>query len=476
MPVRQLSLLAAAAILAAGAPARASQPPPDMPPASSDPDNTHVYKFKPWKAKFAYRVRDDAKGYVEANSRSGAAAQLIRGHWVPIDCQLKNVTQNGPVLWNHVPNVGFVADKHISTYTDDPLPNAPTCVDPGANHVWFEQPWAPDKQYRAKVDAPVYTRPAGAVRPDVHLPAGTWTTIDCGARARKLNWARIYNAGNGQEAWVVAKALQRWQRGLPAGLPRCTGDAVPRHFVVLGDSYAAGIGAGSFLADSPGECYQSAKSYWAILGSHLAPGLVSTREDFEACSGDTTAKLMGKLGALNEDTRLVSVSIGGNDMHFSDIVMACVYPGGDSCKGKANDYFTPARLAKLRSDLGALYDAIRARAPNALVLVLGYPHLLHEGDVDGCGALDDGNANDLNDHGDELNDVIAAAVSGRKKFRYVGLVRTFRDHPACRDETIDWINGISNVAPDHKGSFHPDAQGNAAIALRLARAAPRHFR
>ncbi|MFL5846734.1 MAG: SGNH/GDSL hydrolase family protein [Solirubrobacteraceae bacterium] len=472
--MRALWIVLLAAFAAGVAPAFAGLPPGDDPPGDGgDPSKDHVYRLKPWKARLQYRVMRTSRAYAELNSRSDVAAEVQKDQWWPIDCQLTSTTQNGQVLWDHIPNVGWVADKNLKTYSAGRLEGSPTCPDPTGNHVWFQQPWAAAKEYRLTRNSVVRTRPGGAINPLISLPKGLFTPIQCSNRTGKKTWIRLSSDGQGHEGWINAKALRFWQKGLPQGLPGCV-SSTPRRMVVLGDSYAAGIGAGSFYEDS-GSCYQSSQSYWATLATQLAPGFQSIRADFEACTGDKTAQLRSKLAyVLNQDTGLVTVSIGGNDMHFADILDDCVKPGPTTCENALKKYFTDAALAATRAKLAATYDEIRAKAPNATVLVLGYPRLVPADHIDRCGAMSDDDAPRLARTANQLNDVIAAAVHGRAKFRFVGLVKTFAAHPACNLGQQDWINGFNSQAGG-KASFHPNVPGNAAIAQRIREAAPRFF-
>lgn len=467
-------LLVLATFMAISTPALAGIPAgDDTGGGGADDNNDHVWKYKPWKARFVYKVVRQARAYTELNSRSDVSAEVQQGQWWAIDCQLTNTTQNGRVIWDHVANVGWVADHNLRTYTEGPLEGAPSCADPTGAHVWFEQPWSAEKQYRLKRDSVVRIRPAGEINPFVSLPKGIWTTIQCSARESGKDWIRLTDDGAGHQAWINSDALKLWQKGLPSGLPGCTG--LPRDFVVLGDSYAAGIGAGDYY--TPGDtCYRSTKSYWTLLSAQLAPGLISPYSDFEACSGDTTADLRQKLAVLSKDAKLITVSIGGNDMHFGDVISACATPlDGKSCSEAIGDEFTIPKLAGLKEKLATTYDAIRTAAPRAYVLVLGYPRLVPTDHIDGCADLDDNDAPGLTQAATQLNDTIREVVQGRHKFKFVGLYKTFKDHPACNKDAQDWINGISKIAPDHKASFHPNVEGNAAIAAHIREVAPHFF-
>jgi hypothetical protein len=77
-----------------------------------------------------------------------------------------------------------------------------------------------------------------------------------------------------------------------------------------------------------------------------------------------------QLAPLSQDTNLITISIGGND--FIGIMRNCLLPVScaDSMRAKYSS------LPGIQANLTDLYRDIRARAPNSLVVVLGYPHVL----------------------------------------------------------------------------------------------------
>ena len=84
---------------------------------------------------------------------------------------------------------------------------------------------------------------------------------------------------------------------------------------------------------------------------------------------------MASSTALDADTRLVTLTIGGNDIGWSSVVGACLV-GSDaqpaSCARRtAVHVVTTVLPARLQS----LYGQVAADAPNATVLVTGYPRL-----------------------------------------------------------------------------------------------------
>ncbi len=180
-----------------------------------------------------------------------------------------------------------------------------------------------------------------------------------------------------------------------------------------------------------------------------------------------------QLGALDPTTRLVTISVGGDNLHFSTVMKDCVFPRGPSCQDSLRDHVNTKALRSLRADLRGLYRDIRNRATSATVLVLGYPALVPRDHIDGCGAMDSGDAAPIHRTAVRLNRSIRRAVGNRRGFRCVSLVTTFRGHPACNSDAEDWINSI--VETDRNESFHPNEAGHRAIARHLRSVAPRYF-
>jgi lysophospholipase L1-like esterase len=467
------SLLLAVAVLAAATPvAYAGIPDDDPPPSDGNPN--HVHKHKPWKAKFQYRMERQAKAYAELNARSDVQAVLPKDQWYSIDCQLTNTTQNGEVLWNHVPNLGWIADHNMQTFTNGRLEGSPSCDVPGPSHVWFEQPWAATKEYRFGRGVTVRQGPAGGKTSQTRAK-DSWTTIDCSTRANGAAWVRLYKQVKVGEFWVKADALRFWQQGLPAALPTCKPESKPINtWVAMGDSYAAGQGANEYDTSS-GSCRRSRNAYWYLLKKRLPKDFTVEPWNFAACSGATTSTVRAdQLVFLDGNTRLVTISVGGNDLHFKEVLTHCAAPTGTSCKEAIREQFTDDNLEAFAAKLDALYNEIRAKAPDAVVLVLGYPELVPRDHIDGCGAMDDTDAPYLHRAATRVNGTIAAAVGRHTGFRFVGLVRAFLGHSACNDDATDWINGL--VPSDKQESFHPNAAGHLVIAGRLRAAAPRFFK
>ncbi|MER7035504.1 SGNH/GDSL hydrolase family protein, partial [Streptomyces albidoflavus] len=144
--------------------------------------------------------------------------------------------------------------------------------------------------------------------------------------------------------------------------------AAGANYVALGDSYSSGVGAGSYTSES-GDCKRSTKSYPYLWAAANAPYSFTS----VACSGATTSSVAsGQLGALSASTTLVSVTAGGNDVGFADVMQTCVLQSEATCVSRVNTAVSQAQNT-LPGKLDSLYSGIHARAPQAHVVVLGYP-------------------------------------------------------------------------------------------------------
>ena len=145
-------------------------------------------------------------------------------------------------------------------------------------------------------------------------------------------------------------------------------------YAALGDSYSSGLGAGDYL-DGSGACRRSANAYPEQWAARHEPASFA----FAACAGATVRDVLDRqLGALGPSTRLVSVTVGGNDAGFAGVMAACVLSSEERCLeriGSARSYGDTT----LPGLLDRLYAAIRAAAPDARVVVLGYPRLYRLG-------------------------------------------------------------------------------------------------
>lgn len=239
--------------------------------------------------------------------------------------------------------------------------------------------------------------------------------------------------------------------GLPAA---SAAPAPPIEHDALGDSYASGYGVEPY----DGRCGRSEAAPAARLDGRMRIRL----DDFVACAGATTMSLVagGQLDALDESTRLVTLSIGGNDVGWSQPVTACLVGDDAQCAGALQA--TSGRITTLLPELlDWVYGQVAARAPQAHVVVTGYPRLFspeHGPYLRASAAEQEA----LNDAADLLNRVVAERASAHG-FEFVDVTERFLGHGVNAPDP--WLRG-----PAEHGAFHPDADGYGAYAAALTAA------
>src|SRR5262249_5882406 len=148
-------------------------------------------------------------------------------------------------------------------------------------------------------------------------------------------------------------------------IPAASAAAAPQ-YVALGDSYSSGVGSRVFYSES-GSCKRSPEAY----GPKVAAAKGYTLS-FQACSGAKTTDVnANQLGTLSSSTALVTITIGGNDAGFSNVIINCAlyfFTCGGAIS-EANSFIAN----KLPALLDTTYNNIRAKATTAKIVVLGYP-------------------------------------------------------------------------------------------------------
>lgn len=258
------------------------------------------------------------------------------------------------------------------------------------------------------------------------------------------------------------------------------------NYVALGDSFSSGEGALDYAIDTnfdgdtddPGEdtdicihspspptycdlaynmCHRSRSAY-PVKSLRLAEVVA---DEFGACSGAKTKNLdmmgqgydypdnasqFGRVD-LSSDTDLVTVSIGGNDALFKRIIVHCLAlsPLVD-CQntdfwdtnpfGQSLAEFMPNLIdLKVRSDARRVFDTLRAAAPNARIIVLGYPRLFEDGS-DCVLGLSSGEAVWLNSVAMLLNRTLECEAFDAG-LEFLSVDSAFENHRLCSDD--EWI-------------------------------------
>ena len=273
--------------------------------------------------------------------------------------------------------------------------------------------------------------------------------------------------------WVRSGALGAAMAAAWLGLASC-GPAT--FYVALGDSFTAGPVI-PVQQDAPAGCLRSDHNYPHLFApSSGHPGFRDV-----SCSGATTDDMTQpqqvdpdgpnppQFDVLNSRTRLVTLGIGGNDIGFVEIAESCAtpVPTGTPCQ---DQYVTAAgdevsqRIADTAPKVAAVLQGIHSRAPQARILVIGYPALLPESGP-GCHptmpiAPDD--VPYLRDKEKELNTMLQtqALANGAE---YVDTYTPSIGHDACALPSVRWVEPVVPASP--AAPIHPNGLGMEQIAL-----------
>ncbi|MCW3029702.1 MAG: triacylglycerol lipase [Solirubrobacterales bacterium] len=239
--------------------------------------------------------------------------------------------------------------------------------------------------------------------------------------------------------------------------PAAAASALPQ-YVALGDSYSSGVGTRVFYNE---ECSRSPEAYGPKVAAARGYAL-----SFQACSGAKTTDVNSKqLGTLNNGTSLVTITIGGNDAGFSNVILNCAlyYFTCGSSINEANSFIAN----KLPALLDTTYNDIRSRATVAHVVVLAYPHLFtSEGKTCNANFLTSSNEKKLNETADKLDAVIKGRVEAHK-FTFVDPRNAFLPHEVC--SSSEWLNGQSNPLSE---SYHPNVSGQKEFTTEVEAVLP----
>ncbi|MDP9797804.1 lysophospholipase L1-like esterase [Catenuloplanes nepalensis] len=137
-------------------------------------------------------------------------------------------------------------------------------------------------------------------------------------------------------------------------------------YVALGDSYAAGVGAGAPLDP----CRNSAGAYprlWTGTDAKQVRLTVAT------CSGGKTSDVLAAAAAVTGETDLVSITAGANDLGVTGAFVACMTPGRETDCAAAQAAITTALQTTLPAAVGTVLTTVKEKAPKAKVVLTGYP-------------------------------------------------------------------------------------------------------
>jgi len=252
-------------------------------------------------------------------------------------------------------------------------------------------------------------------------------------------------------------------------------------YVSLGDSYAAG----PFIPNPvlPLGCLKSDHNY-----PHLAAPSIGSLKD-PSCSGAKTNDMTNpqsveidgpnppQFNSLEAGTEVVSVTIGGNDIGFSEIAQSCITfnPFSSPCKDKydagGKDQIAE-RIAATAPKVAAVLQGIHSHSPKARVYVVNYPAIFPE-TGSGCWPqmpISFSDAPYLRAKQQQLNAMLAtqAANNGAKLANWY---QASIGHDACKSSSTRWVEPL--VPNNPAAPIHPNLhgmEGGAAVLVAAVKA------
>jgi lysophospholipase L1-like esterase len=256
-------------------------------------------------------------------------------------------------------------------------------------------------------------------------------------------------------AALAAVALGAGMFAVGAASPATASPQTVVKLVALGDSIAAGQGGGVPLDD----CDRTTGSYAAQLDQTPKVNLLRNA----ACSGATIEDTWAQLSQVNRGTTLVTLTVGANDLDLDEVYAACA--GGPSVPCEAAIRNAVALAPGIIAPLASLIGEIGERAPNATIVVTGYPHLLEPAPPLDVFAPLNAFVSAVNGATDALNTAIQYAAAGDADVHYADVVAAFAGHGvqlAPGVPSAPWF-GLDPVN-DPAGYLHPTYAGYTAYA------------
>ena len=233
------------------------------------------------------------------------------------------------------------------------------------------------------------------------------------------------------------------------------------NYVALGSSFAAGPGIPAQL----GVCGRSDHNYSNLIATALNLNLIDV-----SCNGATTDNILDtpqngaapQIDAISPDTALVTVTIGGNSINYTSSTFACAGTApSERCTANLDRALISAAADQLPAKLGSTLDAIKTKAPQAIIVLVSYPRVFPE-DAVNCSELEL-SAEDthyLATLGQQLEDIFVSTASNHQVLIADAYVLAAGHGPCAEAER--WVNG--STAADTGIRFHPTAEGHIEMA------------
>ncbi|TVL94286.1 SGNH/GDSL hydrolase family protein [Streptomyces sp. SAJ15] len=291
----------------------------------------------------------------------------------------------------------------------------------------------------------------------------------------------------------------------------------PLNWVALGDSYTAGVipptgaeldpeGAHTGCARTEGSYPRLVAGAWggrvrltdvacnnAMLAEIAHQGQVPLGSPRDYLEGRTFKAVAPQLAAVDEDTDLVTVGMGGKDSGFGEVVYACAMQepprASDGspvpCEERTRE-LVEARLASAVREYDDMLRRIHRKAPHAKILTVGYPSIVPAdasrctvGDQTQFGHMSRADLEWLRDGVlDPINRVIERQTARHHRYAaYVDTHHSSRGADVCAGRWR-WVEGLTAPGypyPDNVANVLPNAFGQANTARAVLRAMHREL-
>jgi len=278
---------------------------------------------------------------------------------------------------------------------------------------------------------------------------------------------------------------------LPSATAVPDDNAGPKSLVALGDSFASGPLI-PVQYEQPWGCLRSSNNYAHQVARELALELTDV-----TCSGASTKHMWEthgvspeeefaeygsrfgytghpgnppQLDALREDTDIVTLQIGGNDIGFGGLATTCGEGAirGPGCREAVAAEKPFERIAATAPKIRAVLDEIQRRSPDAAIYVLGYSGIFKIGPTARCDAMGVGeeDAQYLRSIQEALNAMIQSVADDAEAgyaaaTTYVDVYGPSEGHTACDLPAIRWVEPI--VPVNAAAPVHPNLGGMTAV-------------
>lgn len=239
-----------------------------------------------------------------------------------------------------------------------------------------------------------------------------------------------------------------------------------KNYVALGDSVSAGVGLMNYSDSSA--CDRTNQSYPNIVALKLNLNLKNL-----SCSGATIDQGVAGQQDVNKlilksqldqlyllpKPDLISLTIGANDIGWTDIISKC-YEG--SCGSSDDSAVVEAKINQLSYNLSSVLSSIQKKYSSSIpkVVVTGY-HQVFPVTYSSCADLTGINSNGLSwgrQQQELLNNAISSTVSEFSFAKFAPV--NFSGHELC--SANPWVQGLSESAP-----YHPNYSGQQEYASQV---------